>query len=284
MEKEEDENARFQLDQEFDSIRGLLFNEAGPSTSGSNSVPLGRVRPTSTQDSSSMKHGDQEYDHFVRELAFDKRAKPKDRTKTEDELALEEKEALEVAERARIRRMMGLEDDSETEAEGRKGRKRKRERGGDDMEDDFVNEDGEDVLATIGTGLVGEREQLYEEEDEETDSTEDEEDATGSSDEDQDSLGSDSGVGHLGNRIDDSSPSSSLTRNGNGKAKGQGLPFTFPCPASHEDFLSIIENIDDGDVPLVVQRIRSLHHPSLSKDNPAKLQVCHLYLYYRYLR
>ncbi|KAF8489115.1 nucleolar protein 14 [Gautieria morchelliformis] len=277
MEKQEDENARFQLDQEFDSIRGLLFNEAGPSTSGSNSVPLGRAQPMSTQDSPTIEQGDQEYDQFVRELAFDKRAKPKDRTKTEDELALEEKEALEVAERARMRRMMGLEDDNEAEAEGRKGgkRKRERERGGDDAEDNFVNEDDGDVLATIGTGLVSEREQLYEEEDGETDIAETGEDATGSSDENQESLPSDLGMGRLGNRVDDSFPFSSLTRVGNGKAalKDQDLPFTFPCPASHEDFLSIIENIDDGNVPMVVQRIRSLHHPSLSNDNPAKLQA-----------
>ena len=38
----------------------------------------------------------------VRELAFDKGSKPKDRTKTEEELALEEKEALEKVERTRM--------------------------------------------------------------------------------------------------------------------------------------------------------------------------------------
>ena len=36
-----------------------------------------------------MDEKDQEYDQFVRELAFEKRAKPKDRTKTEEEIALE---------------------------------------------------------------------------------------------------------------------------------------------------------------------------------------------------
>jgi len=39
-----------------------------------------------------------EYDRIVRELAFEKRARPTDRTKSEEEIALEEKEKLEKLE------------------------------------------------------------------------------------------------------------------------------------------------------------------------------------------
>jgi nucleolar protein 14 len=45
--------------------------------------------PASANDEDTM-----DYDKQVRELAFDKRAKPKDRTKTEEELALEQKRRL----------------------------------------------------------------------------------------------------------------------------------------------------------------------------------------------
>jgi nucleolar protein 14 len=54
----------------------------------------------------------------VRELVFDQRSKPKDRTKTEEELALEAKIALEKAERQRIRRMNGEDDDESSEERG----------------------------------------------------------------------------------------------------------------------------------------------------------------------
>jgi nucleolar protein 14 len=88
------------------------------------------------------------YDHHVRELAFDKRAKPKDRTKTDEELALEAKEALEEAERKRRRRMLGLPE-SDSEDETRKGKKRKR--GPDDLDDEFDQEVGE--YDGLGAGL-----------------------------------------------------------------------------------------------------------------------------------
>lgn len=284
MEREEDENTRTKLDQDFDSIRDILFTDAGPSSTGSNAVPLGRSRPTSTQDAPNVEQEDYEYDQFVREIVFDKRAKPKDRTKTEEELALEVKEALENAERARIRRMMGIEDDSEEEDATRKGRKRKWERGGDDLEDDFVAGDDEDVLATIGAGLTREDEQENDDDDDEgVSSMDNDASASDSSNEDQedsdgDSEGDDeSTMRNYKDRMNDAlPPSQKRSKKGKEPAKVENLPFTFPCPASHEEFLSILEMVDDGDVPTVVQRIRSLHHPSLNKDNPAKLQVCYL--------
>ena len=275
MEKEEDEDARARLDQEFDSIRGLLLDDMGTSSAGGDSIPLGRAPPISMQEKPVVEQDDQVYDQFVRELAFDKRSKPKDRTKTEDELALEEKEALEAAERMRVRRMMGMRDDSEDEEDGRKGRKwkRKRERGADDLDDDFVDDD--EMLAGIGAGLVSEHEQKEENGSGEVSSDYYEKDPA---DEDH-KHGEDDGELDLGNRaygINDDLrllPSRRSSKNRNESVKSTNLPFTFPCPASHDEFLTILENLNDGDISTVVQRIRALHHPSLSKDNPAKLQV-----------
>ena len=67
----------------MDDIRGLLFDN--PIDVASSSV------------TNQTQHGDKDYDQHVRELALDKRAQPKDRAKTEEELALEAKEALENA-------------------------------------------------------------------------------------------------------------------------------------------------------------------------------------------
>ena len=61
-------------------------------------------------------------------------------------------------------------------------------------------------------------------------------------------------------------------------SKTNELPYTFSCPDSHDDFLKIVADIDDADVPTVVKRIRALHHPSLAEDNKFKLQVRHVYL------
>ncbi|KAJ1336749.1 hypothetical protein BSLG_007068 [Batrachochytrium salamandrivorans] len=55
---------------------------------------------------------DDDYDKFVRELAYDRRAKPTDRIKNEDEIAQSEKNKLEKLEKERIRRMQG--EDAET--------------------------------------------------------------------------------------------------------------------------------------------------------------------------
>jgi nucleolar protein 14 len=229
-----------------------------------------------------MEGNDEEYDQLVRELAFDKRAKPKDRTKTEEELALEEKEALEMAESARIRRMMGDEDLSDEDHKSHKGRRRKWERDGDDLEDDFIDED---VSSGLGVGLGDQPIQELDTESEEDDSDErnvakqsdssDDEESDDDNDKARESVPDDISAMDSRELMDATPLISSKRRSKKAKqpAIDQELPFTFPCPESHDEFLSILEGIDDRYLGIVVQRIRSLHHPSLSKDNPLKLQV-----------
>lgn len=180
MERERGDDIRLKLDQEFDSLRSLLY----------------------TSNSSAMDETPDNYDQHVRELAFDKRAKAKDRTKTEEELALEEKEALEKAENRRQRRMMGKDEDGS-------------------------DEDGPD-----GPDGQAKESNVDSEEDEGRDDSE-------SSEAEQD----------------------------------PDIPFTFACPPSHAEFLEIVKDVADEDFPVVVQRIRTLYHPSLSPDNKLKLQA-----------
>jgi nucleolar protein 14 len=274
MEREQEDNLRHQLDQDFDSLRSLLY-APDPSSTGSNSVPLGRIGEekihfsTSTAAPVLPELQEQDYDTHVRELAFDKRAQPKDRTKTEEELALEEKETLEKAERKRRRRMLG-EDGEESEEDQDKGKgkkKRKRERGADDLDDDFQEDE---QLGGLGAGL-GVEAKADSGSDADDGSEEDDEKEAGERDSDSESEDEYSEAEEGEHNGLTSTHKSGHTSSNHPKVTK--LPFTFPCPKTHEEFLEIVEDVEDNDVPTVVQRIRALYHPSLAPENKFKLQV-----------
>jgi len=255
---------------DFASLRDLVY-ASDPSSTGANSIPLGSGSYSESVVPLAPEPQDTDYDQHVREFVYDKRAKPKDRTKTEEELALEEKEALEKAERRRTRRMLGL-DESDSEDEGTSRRKRKR--GGDDLEDDF--EDTE--WNGLGAGLdeddhvkVGSNE----EEEDIGDDGEEEEVSEGESEEESDDAGSGEDPEREEGEHEDlvRPPNSSKSKSQNQNTSSKDLPFTFPCPSSHEEFLEIVDGIEDKDIPTVVHRIRALYHTSLSQENKFKLQV-----------
>jgi nucleolar protein 14 len=256
----------------MESIRSLLY-----SLDSSNTGSAARDVDTSIAKLDTQDKADQDYDKVVRELAFEQRAKPKDRTKTDEEIALEQKHLLETAERKRLRRMMGEEDSDSEEETGR--RKRRRQVGGDDLEDDFYDEEG--GFAGLGIGLTEDAEGYsLKASNTEPLSDEDEDSRSSSrqSDEDEDSDESESqseGLGSEGEEPEELVSGRTMVRTSSKTTTrtANELPFTFPCPASHEEFLDILDGIEDKDVPTVVQRIRTLHHPSLAEDNKFKLQV-----------
>lgn len=282
MKRGEEDNVRHELDDQFASLRELIY-APDPSSSGSNSVPLGALEtgfkaPAEADQAAVVPVVVEEnaYDQHVRELAFDKRAKAKDRTKTEEELALEAKEALEKAERRRRKRMLGLDDDSGDEEDAKP--KGKRKRGADDLDDDF-DEEGVPDYDGLGAGLDVGTKNLSDEEDEEGSDEEEGSSEEGSEeeeegDDDDDESDDENSEGEEGEHESLVAP----TKATKGKSKGKQsekheLPFTFPCPENHDEFLEIVENIADEDVPIVVQRIRALYHTSLAADNKFKLQV-----------
>lgn len=185
---------------------------------------------------------------------------------------METKEALEKAERKRLKRMMGEEDESSDEEKGPSARKKARKQvNADDLEDDFQEEE-DSQWAGLGAGL--DADMVLNEGDENEDGSEDEEEGEGSRDEEASEDESDEGEAE-----DDLDEYEGLTggditkRKRKGKAIGNELPYTFPCPETHDEFLSIVEDIPEEDVPTVIQRIRALYHPSLAEDNKFKLQV-----------
>ncbi|TFY63142.1 hypothetical protein EVG20_g6438 [Dentipellis fragilis] len=266
MDKERDENIRHQLDQELDSIRSLLT--APDPISAALEQP---DAPGASKLSAAAEDRYKEYDAFVRELAFERRAKPKDRTKTEEELALEEKERLKKAERKRIRRMNG-EEDVESDDEAAAPRKRKRDMDADDLDDDFyaadnwngigegLQEEGQSDVDEEGTGFSGEE------------SGEEDESGEGDGSEGDES-GSEVSETEVAEGSEDESAQLVTAKARKKKpAAVKELPFTFPCPETHEEFLDIVEDVEEENVPVVVQRIRALYHPSLGADNKYKLQ------------
>lgn len=257
--REDADDVRHQLDQELDTIRGLLSGRDPLSESLEKKLAL---QPFDAAG----EDRDQQYDQFVRELVFDQRSKPKDRTKTEEELALETKIALEKAERQRIKRMNG-EDAESSEEDGRPG-KRRRLIGGDDLEDDF--DDDADDWDGLGKGLISSLDNASEEGSSVDDGNK--EDSSASDDE----TGADHHSEPPWYGLADSGDSKPLSAERKGPRRSTSfneLPYTFSCPSSHEEFLDIVEGIADQDVPTVVERIRALHHPSLGAENASKLQV-----------
>lgn len=254
-EREEADDVRHQLDQELDAIRGLL--------SGPDPLSESLERKLSSQPDVAGEDRDQQYDQFVRELVFDQRSKPKDRSKTEEELALEAKLALEKAERQRIRRMNG-EDSAESGGEEGRPVKRRRLIGGDDLEDDF--DDDADDRDGLGRGLISSSDSISEE-----GSLVDDGRKEDSASEDETGADHDSEPPWYG--LDSPNLSGAERKAPQGPKSSHELPYTFPCPSSHEEFLDILEGVVDQDVPTVVERIRALHHSSLGAENAWKLQV-----------
>lgn len=306
--KEQDEQIRHQMDAEFGDIRDLLFGaKADPSSSGSNAVPLGSrssrtgdaasdTAPPDDDSSSAPAPGvppstisllkpkpaaltlddEDDYDQAVRQLVFDKRAKPTDRTKTDEEIAAEEAEKLQKQERARLRRMRGEPDESGSDDDDGRPRKRRRAQPqADDLEDDFdFSEDGgEGEADVLGPGLeravfVGSDHENDEDDGSNEDTTGESESSSGSDDRASEGASSGGDDNH-----DLNIASKQQARQREPRKKGE-LPFTFPAPSSHGEFLEIIEDLDPSDTPTVVQRMRTVYHPSLAEDNKFKLQVC----------
>lgn len=291
-EKEADAEMREELDENLDDIRALI---AGGTATVKPEVQLPGTQRTAPAVADQIN--DDGYDQFVRSLAFDARAKPKDRTKTEEEQALEEKERLEAAEAKRLRRMRG-EDSEDEDGPSNKRRKGDRAPEADDLGDDFMGDVDEDGgISLLGKGITREAIEKGAESDSDSDSDEegdsDEEESSGDQEDGEDGAdveGSDSDAGELAvsdmedldSDVDEESESESEDEmprkrkdKGKGKAKAPAvkeIPYTFPCPATVEEFEECLEGLDSSALPIVVTRIRAIHHPSLAQGNKEKLQ------------
>ncbi|KAI0400320.1 nucleolar protein 14 [Xylaria palmicola] len=265
--KDADEDLREELDEELSDIQALLFQK--PKTQSSEDTDI-----TPKQDESGRERMERDYDLRLKQLAMDRRAKPSDRTLTEEEVAQRDVEKLKELEDKRQRRMRGEEisddeDDKEQAAHdaesiakpglydeeeeedfklgsGIRTRPTATELGFDD-EDDFIVED--DLLAS-GSDL-----EPIESEDEDS-SIEDEED-------DQDDE-------FTKGLLNETEAHDSTFAKGAGTANNE-ISEINSCPETLEQLLDISRNLPPAQLPALIQKVRIMYHPKLASENKSKL-------------
>ncbi|KAM0434575.1 hypothetical protein ACHAPT_003672 [Fusarium lateritium] len=272
--KDQDDDLRAELDKELPNLHNLLSQgRQGNKAQGTVSTIAGVDRDAFEKN----------FDLQVKKLAQDKRAQPADRTKTDEEKAEEESKRLKELEEKRQRRMRGEEvTDSENDEADDKGKNRRDEMDLDEDDEDFglgggirarptateLGFDDEDDFI-IDDDLVASGSDL-----EPVDSDEDSDIEGSDEDADEDDEDDEFTKGLLNEEerrnpvfeADSSTKASAIQ-----KGDEQGLPYTFECPQSCDEFRVVIAPYPAKTFPTIVQRIRALYHPKLSSKNKEKL-------------
>ncbi|ODH39833.1 hypothetical protein ACO22_01776 [Paracoccidioides brasiliensis] len=274
--KEDDDDLRATLDKGLPEIFEMMRGVKKPEPE---SLPKPDLIATMNPDRAALLNGkdrdqaDKEYDQRLKQLAFEKRAKPLDRTKTEEERAEEEAEKLKQLEKERLRRMQGENDESSENEENASDREM-----GDESERDDAKAFGLAQPSSVTELGVEEEDDFIidsdlVESDSEADLSLDESDIASSADEEESEDKEDEFIGSLVLPPDaDDGKGFADTNAGLSTVSGnRSLAYTYPCPENHEHFLQIIQAVKTEDLPTIVQRIRALHHPRLHGDNKSKL-------------
>ena len=281
--KEDDDDLRAELDQGLLDIYALLQGKKRPSRTEEAEAS----KPTDTSinpDRAALLAGkdrsqaDKEYDERLRQMAFDARAKPTERTKPEEERLKEEAEKLKVLEEKRLARMRGEGSGSDAESDNFAARLQ----GDEDFEDNGSDEDQQFLTKSIRAetdrlelGIEDEDEFVLDDdliasgsepnisEEEEVSASEDYD-----SEDDEEFIGgllTKDDLGRVGLDISQASKAAPIS-----KTAASILAFTYTCPQTHVEFLQITKSIAIEDLPTVVQRIRALYHPKLQVGNKTK--------------
>jgi len=209
-------------------------------------------------------------------MAQDKRSKPTEKSKTEEQIAAEEARKLQDLEARRLRRMQGAPENSDEESDKKAGldhedadedygfgigikiRPTQAELGVED-EDDFLIDD--DLVASgSDTGSVDDSDS---EEEVESEVEEDDEFVKGLLTEEE--------ATRPEFLTGANAPVQEVEEPASNGVNGD-LAYKFSCPQSHDELLDITKGVDLLDLPTVIQRIRALYHPKLSSENKGKLE------------
>nr|POE49583.1 putative nucleolar complex protein 14 [Quercus suber]POF20069.1 putative nucleolar complex protein 14 [Quercus suber] len=281
--KEDDDDIREDLDKGLTEVLALLQGHK-PQPSLAVKDP---IEPTINPDRQKLLDGvdrrkaEKDYELRLRQLAQDTRAKPSDRTKTAEEKAQEQAQKLQKLEELRERRMNGEEiSDEEGEvAETNPALVQLHHDAGQPLQHEVFNQAAEFGLTSreIPTKvrvdnvvLDDEDEFAYEEDiiadasdysmdDESEDAREDDSETGGNTMANAEQEEDEFVKGILGTDANSTAVASNRS--------AERLSYTYPCPQSHREFLEVIGNSSADQVPTIVQRIRALHHPSLSAAN-----------------
>ncbi|EAW15101.1 snoRNA-binding rRNA-processing protein NOP14 [Aspergillus clavatus NRRL 1] len=278
--KEEDDDLREELDKGLSDLFDMLRGVKAPAKPEPAKDDLEAMNPerAALLKGESKPDAEREYDQRLKQLTFDKRSQPTDRTKTEEEKAEEEALRLKALEEERLRRMRGEqlsdeEEDEEEDSESEEGSEDEsipddamafglqqptaetsgRPELGVEDEDDFIIDD--DLVETRSDVSLS-----FDESEGEEGSSEVESDESDEEEEDELINGFTLPQDKAGASAAEGTPQSN-----------EELAYTYPCPSDHEAFLEIVRDVPMNDLPVVVQRIRALHHPRLHADNKMKL-------------
>lgn len=284
--KEDDDGLREELDMGMAEMLALLHGHKAPPKPQEPTGPSGDAMMNPERmamlSGTSIEDANKEYDKRLKQMAMDQRAAPTERTKTEEEKAFEEARRLQDLEKSRMRRMQGQafedEEEEETKPEKLSG-----------IDSGFADdEDLRDDAADFGLSAPQPKDEQLVLEDEDEFMLDDGLVASGSDAELSDSSEeSESGESddEVENREQDDDEEDEFVRGildrdtatGANRAKVElleapsSIAYTYPCPRSHTELLDVFKDVSIEDVPIVVQRIRALYHPSLSAENKQKL-------------
>jgi len=283
--KEDDDDLREELDKDLNDVLAALRGHMNkkPEPEASKETPKGDFGMNADRAAllanSSQAAKDKEYDTRVRQMLQDARAKPTERTKTEEEKAREEAMRLKKLEEKRMKRMRGepVSDDEEPQ---------QKDVDGNEEEEDYDSEN--DDAAEFGlktTAQPSSRPEGVEDEDDfilddDLVATDSEADISGDESDDasevDDTMAMDEDDADFLKDVLPEKPKAQLKAvNGvltiGSDTATSKLAYTYPCPRSHEELLKIFKDVASSDVPTVIQRIRALYHSGLHSDNKNKL-------------
>ncbi|NWX13580.1 NOP14 protein, partial [Aegotheles bennettii] len=241
------------------------------------------------KDKDAEKPKPDEYDIIVRELGFEMKAKPSERMKTEEELAKEEQARLQKLEADRLRRMHGVDDQT--------NEKKPSHVSADDLADGFILDKDDRRLLAYKDGKINieneeeeeeDKEEEEEEEGREEDNENEEESEEESASEDEENGSADShsdlesdleseeeAAGNKEQKKDKTNENESQSveeLDPKVKAAKSELPYTFTVPESYETFKSLLAGRTIEQQLIILERIQKCNHPSLAVGNKAKLE------------
>jgi nucleolar protein 14 len=280
--KEDDDDLREELDKDLNDVLAALRGHINKKPEPLAPKETSKSEPTINADRAALLAGstqaakDKEYDIRVRQMMQDERAKPTERTKTEEEKAKEEATRLKELEQKRMKRMRGepTSDDDEPQ------QKEEEEDDDDISSNDDAAEFGLKAAAQPSTrpdGVDDEDDFLM---DEDLIATDSEADISGDESDDASEIDDtmamdDDEADFLKSVLPDKPEKQSKAVNGvltlGADTSSSKLAYTYPCPRSHEELLKVFKDVKLGDISTVVQRIRALYHSGLHSDNKNKL-------------
>ena len=262
MQKEHDEMIRHEIDQDLETIRELM--------------PV-------MNNSAYVEGSKSDYDTVMKEMSFDMRAKPTDRIKTDEELAMEAKVKLERLEKERLKRMNESSDDNH------------------DTDEDSIERNSEvsnEIMPlTYKDGVLVNKEIFMKpcrdggleanESELESNISNDETDSCSESDLEEDQMSTERAPELHSDNIElpenEKSEIIAPTESGtlveeSEPPEMEELPFLFDAPATYSDFTQLLEGRDQMQTNLILERLQIQYNPKLGAENVAVLQKLMIFI------